>query len=168
MSVARLLHWYASCYLRRVDLPGETDPLLGALTAAGRQSPGYPMDGERPVLVVEDDEVIRAFVIATLGAEGYPVVGTTNGAEALECVRQYTPRVIVLDLNMPIMDGRAFLAAYRALPGPHAPVILCTATYRCEEVAEQLAADGCLPKPFDLNDLLAEVVRFTSAALHAS
>ena len=135
--------------------------MLSAAPAVGRHSAGHPLEGEKPVLVVEDDEVIRAFVIATLGAEGYPVVGTTNGAEALECVSQYTPRVIVLDLNMPIMDGRA-------LPGPHAPVILCTATYRCEEVAEQLAADGCLPKPFDLDDLLAEVGRFTSSALHAS
>ncbi len=142
--------------------------MLSAAPAVGRHSAGHPLEGEKPVLVVEDDEVIRAFVIATLGAEGYPVVGTTNGAEALECVRQYTPRVIVLDLNMPIMDGRAFLAAYRALPGPHAPVILCTATYRCEEVAEQLAADGCLPKPFDLDDLLAAVGRFTSSALPAS
>ncbi|HXI17678.1 MAG TPA: response regulator [Chloroflexota bacterium] len=142
--------------------------MLEAPTAAGRHASGYPMDREQPVLVVEDDEVIRTFVLATLGAEGYPVVGTANGAAALECVRQCTPSVIVLDLNMPIMDGRAFLAAYRALPEPHAPVILCTASYRCEEVATQLATDGCLPKPFDLEDLLAAVGQFASSARPAS
>ncbi len=117
---------------------------------------------DAPVLVVEDDASIRSIISAVLTIEDYAVVTAANGAEALEQVCHHQPSAILLDLNMPVLDGAAFLAAYRALPGPHAPVIVCSATYCCEELAHQLGADGCLPKPYDIEDLLATLRRFTS------
>ena len=117
---------------------------------------------DAPVLVVEDDASIRHIISAVLTIEDYSVVTAANGAEALEQVCHHHPSAILLDLDMPVLDGAGFLAAYRAMPGPHAPVIVCSATHCSEELAHQLGADGCLPKPFDTEDLLATLRSLTS------
>ena len=111
------------------------------------------------MLVVEDDPSIRALMVATLTEDGFGVEAVGDGAEALEYVRQSPPALIVLDLSMPVMDGRAFLRAYRELAGELAPVIVCTALHHPEEEARLVAADACLPKPFDLDDLAGAVRR---------
>jgi CheY-like chemotaxis protein len=67
--------------------------------------------------------------------------------------------VILLDMKMPVMDGRAFAGAYRALPGPHAAVVVMTAADNPRNCSEAVCADGWLAKPFDVDDLLAEIRR---------
>ena len=109
------------------------------------------------MLVVEDDPAIRALIVATLTEDGYRVAAVDDGAAALEYVRHLSPGLIVLDLSMPIMDGRAFLSAYRELVAQPAPVVVCTALTHPEEEARLVGADACLPKPFDLDDLAAVV-----------
>jgi DNA-binding response OmpR family regulator len=111
------------------------------------------------VLVVEDDPAIRALMVATLSEDGFAVEAVTDGAEALAYVRGCRPALIVLDLSMPVMDGREFLRTYRALAGETAPVIVSTALTHPEEEAQRLGAEACLPKPFDLDDLVAMVRR---------
>ena len=73
-----------------------------------------PVVQTKRVLVVEDDETLRTTVAEALEDEGYQVITATNGAEALRLVRAAEPDAIVLDLMMPVMDGRAFLEASRA------------------------------------------------------
>jgi CheY-like chemotaxis protein len=113
----------------------------------------------RPVLVVDDDESIRESVAMFLIDEGYPVAVAGDGDEALERVAERSPALILLDIRMPRMNGIEFAAAYRALPGPHAPIVVMTAGRDARQRAEEIGADGYLAKPFDLDDLVAAVAR---------
>jgi two-component system chemotaxis response regulator CheY len=115
------------------------------------------MSATRPILVVDDDPGIREFVDLALSDEGYQVVTATDGAAALEVLAQHFPAIILLDMRMPIMDGWEFARMYRERPGPHAPIVVVTAAREATDRAAQIAADGVLPKPFRLAELL-EVV----------
>lgn len=106
------------------------------------------------VLVVDDHAAIRELVRAALEGVGYAVREAGDGAEALRLVREGPPDLILLDIGMPVMDGRRFLAAYHRGPGPHAPVVLMTAAENLEADAAAGAA-GHLPKPFGVAELLA-------------
>lgn len=133
-----------------------------------RQNPGDPFskDGataedntkRRPILVVDDDETILSSIEFLLDEEGYAVVTALNGQDALRCAAQHHPRLILLDMKMPVMDGWAFAAAYRQQPGPHAPIIVMTAARDTRTRAAEINADGYIAKPFDLDKLL-DIVR---------
>jgi two-component system, chemotaxis family, chemotaxis protein CheY len=112
------------------------------------------------VLVVDDDESIRSVVTAALQEEGYDVLEATNGAAALEIVRQLYPVVILLDMWMPVMNGWEFVRQYRALPGPHAPIVVMTAAVDAKRRGAEIAADGVLAKPFELDSLLDTVASY--------
>jgi CheY-like chemotaxis protein len=111
------------------------------------------------VLLVEDDGNIRSFERAVLEECGYEVLEAENGAVALVLVAQWPPDVIVLDINMPVMDGVAFAAAYGGLPGPHAPILVTTAAGFASVYGSAVGAAAALGKPFDLDDLCEEVAR---------
>jgi two-component system, chemotaxis family, chemotaxis protein CheY len=113
-----------------------------------------------PILVVDDDEGIREFVQTVLSDEGYEVRTAWHGAAALELLEQVSPSVILLDMRMPVMDGWEFARQYRERPGPHAPIIVVTAARDADDRAAQIAADGVLPKPFRLHQLLALVDQY--------
>jgi two-component system chemotaxis response regulator CheY len=113
-----------------------------------------------PILVVDDDEGIREFVQTVLSDEGYEVRTAWHGAAALELLEQVSPSVILLDMRMPVMDGWEFARQYRERPGPHAPIIVVTAARDADDRAAQIAADGVLPKPFRLHQLLELVDQF--------
>jgi CheY-like chemotaxis protein len=68
------------------------------------------------MLVVDDELDIRNIVEQVLQDAGYGVATAANGAEALNRLREQRPDGIILDLNMPVMDGKAFLSACRADP----------------------------------------------------
>ncbi len=57
------------------------------------------------VLIVDDDEMIRAFLIRLLSKQGYQVVAVKNGAEAMDYLDNHTPSLLILDIEMPVMDG---------------------------------------------------------------
>ena len=84
--------------------------------------------GQRPVLVVEDDEPTREQLDRILKKEGWNVMLATNGQEALAAVREHEPALVLLDLMMPIMDGFEFLDHFRQdARFTHTPVIILTA-----------------------------------------
>ena len=116
----------------------------------------------RPILVVEDDEAILRSIEQILSDEGYMVAAAPNGKEALELVKRAQPRLILLDMKMPVMDGWAFAAAYREHCGPHAPIIVLTAAHDSGARAAEIAAAGYIAKPFDLDKLLDLVRRYAS------
>jgi two-component system chemotaxis response regulator CheY len=117
-------------------------------------------------LVVDDAPSMRSVVGATLRQEGYDVTEAGNGQEAL--IRAAgLPRldVVICDLNMPIMNGLAFIQKLRAQPARRfTPILLLTTEQRPEEKekAKQAGATGWLTKPFDpkaLAGVLARVIK---------
>lgn len=114
----------------------------------------------RPILVVEDDEVILSTLEFLLAEEGYAVILAPNGKAALEQAARHPPCLILLDMKMPVMDGWAFATAYRQSPGPHAPILVMTAAQDSRSRADEIAAAGVIAKPFDIDHLLALVRRF--------
>jgi len=114
------------------------------------------------ILVVDDDTSIRSFVEMALDSEGYAVSTATNGAQALAVTDQVQPDLILLDMRMPIMDGWTFARRYREQGGPKAPIVVITAATDAGERAAEIQADGFLGKPFDLDELLGLVSRYTT------
>jgi len=109
--------------------------------------------------VVDDDRDIGELVRMALVDEGYDVVLASNGAAALDASQVQPFDIILLDMRMPVMDGWTFARTYRALPGPHAPVIVVTAARDASERAAEINADGFLAKPFSLDELFDTVSR---------
>jgi CheY-like chemotaxis protein len=69
-----------------------------------------------PVLIVEDDASIRDVLADVLADEGYPTLMAEHGADALTCLEQTRPCLILLDLMMPVLDGFGVRAIQRATP----------------------------------------------------
>lgn len=115
------------------------------------------------VLVVDDDAAIRQFIQMALEGDGYEVTTAGDGREALESARTAPPRVILLDMRMPIMDGWAFTREYRSTPPPHAPIVVLTAARDAGESAGDVQADAFLAKPFNLRELLGLVGRLVGS-----
>jgi DNA-binding response OmpR family regulator len=115
------------------------------------------------ILVVDDDAGIRDTVALILTAEGYHVRTAADGAEALQLAAADPPDVVVLDLILPTLDGRATCARLRERSGGPR-VIIMTAGRRAAREARALRADGFLKKPFDVGELLALIGRWVPTA----
>ena len=118
------------------------------------------MSAPARVLLVDDDEGIREFVSLVLADEGYEVLVAPHGVVALELLETARPAVILLDMRTPVMDGPTFVGAYRGRPGPHAPIVVLTASRDAADDAAEIDADGYLAKPFELDDLLRLVRQY--------
>jgi two-component system chemotaxis response regulator CheY len=114
-------------------------------------------------LIVDDSRIIRKVARRIVEGLGYEVDEAADGAEALAYCTGAMPDVLLIDWNMPVMDGLSFLRRLRGLPGGDRPkVLFCTIETRPDRIAEALAAgaDDYVMKPFDgeiLQSKLAEV-----------
>jgi DNA-binding response OmpR family regulator len=117
--------------------------------------------GPARILVVDDDPALLTSLARMLTSEGFAVDVATDGAEGLTRARARRPTLVLLDLRMPVLDGAAFLAAFRALPaGAAVPVILITGSQDTAAARRRIDPRGVvllLPKPFELDTLLAAV-----------
>jgi CheY-like chemotaxis protein len=112
------------------------------------------------VLVVDDDDDIKALIREVLEEEGYAVVTATGGA-AVPLAVDARPAVVLLDLMMPVMDG--YEVGRRLRADPHTadvPIIVMSASTRAWQAVSQIGADGYLEKPFDLTMLLRTVAAY--------
>jgi DNA-binding response OmpR family regulator len=110
------------------------------------------------LLLVDDDVSITGQVGAFLERAGYRVHCEADGARVLEKVKSFNPDLVILDVLLPGMDGRAVLRALRD-HGDHRPVILLTKVGKASERALALeeGADDYLNKPFSSRELLARI-----------
>ena len=121
-----------------------------------------PLD-PKTCLIVDDSRIIRKVARRILEDLGFEVDEAADGAEALTYCMGAMPHVVLLDWQMPVMDGLSFLRRLRDLPGGRAPkVLFCTIETRAERIAEALSAgaDDYVMKPFDgeiLHSKFAEV-----------
>lgn len=114
-----------------------------------------------PILVVEDVPNILELLTVTLRFKGYPVVAAANGQEALACIRQERPALVITDILMPKMDGFQFVQTLRTDPKTsQIPIIFLSATYVTQEdkdFALKLGAIRFLEKPVDAEDFLLTI-----------
>ena len=118
------------------------------------------MQGERAarVLIVDDDDSIRDVVSMALGLEGCDVRTARDGQDALNVAHVWRPDLIILDLNMPVMDGWTFRIEQRRTPTlAGIPVIVTSAGQNLQVRREMLEPCTYLPKPFELDELYQAV-----------
>ena len=108
------------------------------------------------ILVVDDDQDLRRMLALALADEGYDVRAAADGRAALALLATWQPRVIVLDLMMPVLDGWGFRARQLATPGAaDVPVIVLSAARDLR--VEVLRPAAVVPKPFNLESFLETV-----------
>ena len=121
------------------------------------------LDAPKPrVAVAEDDPAILELVTVRLQLAGYEVAYARDGLEALAIMPGFRPHAMVLDINMPRLDGFGVLAAMRERPAlAGLPVLVLTARNAAPDVqrARALGAADYLSKPFDDAQLLVRVRR---------
>jgi two-component system, chemotaxis family, chemotaxis protein CheY len=103
-------------------------------------------------LVVDDSSVIRKVARRILEGLDFQISEAENGQEAITACREHIPDAILLDWNMPKMDGYEFLRALRRLPGGDKPkVVFCTTENDVAHIARALhaGANEYIMKPFD-------------------
>jgi CheY-like chemotaxis protein len=155
----------------------QSDELLLRLAMACRRNPssavvaskkvGFQAAETRPrvatntrIVAVDDDPIILALLATTFRKNGMECETANNGGDALRLIRQQTPSVVVLDVNMPGVDGFEVLSAIRSEDLP-IQVVLLTARQQEHDVLRgfQLGADDYLVKPFSPPELLARINR---------
>lgn len=112
------------------------------------------------VLVVDDDASIRELITLALEDDGHEVLTASEGESALAMIPEVAPDVILLDTRMPVMDGHEFALRYQQQNDCRAPLIVLTALDDPQTTAEEIGADGYLPKPFDLSELTSVVNQY--------
>jgi two-component system chemotaxis response regulator CheY len=103
-------------------------------------------------LVVDDSSVIRKVARRILEDLSFEITEAEDGAQALDVCRKEMPSAILLDWNMPVMDGLEFLAQLRREPGGEKPkVVFCTTENDVAHIAKAMraGADEYIMKPFD-------------------
>jgi DNA-binding response OmpR family regulator len=109
------------------------------------------------VLVVDDDAIVRGLICHALEDDGLSVVAAENGRVALEQAALVRPRLIVLDVSLPIVAGSGVAAGVREIVSPDVPILVITADGHPLEKARALGAYASLSKPFDVDELVALV-----------
>lgn len=113
------------------------------------------------ILIVDDDEMLRALLQYRLEADGHDIMALEDGGQVLETLATYRPDLLVLDAMMPVMDGFEILRRLKTGPRPDpTPVIMLTALKREADVvgALDLGAADYLSKPF-IPDELSQRIR---------
>jgi CheY-like chemotaxis protein len=139
-----------------IDL-GHRSEVEEVTVIAGDQSPDA--GSRRPVLVVDDEPAIRELIVDILGQHGFRVATAANGEEALRSIEAILPSVVLLDMYMPLLDGRGVVDAVRRR-GLDLPIVVMTAGPSAERWAKALQADGYLRKPFDIASVIDVASRF--------
>ena len=111
----------------------------------------------RSVLIVEDEPAIRGLVSLLLEGEGYVVDGASDGQEAFTKLRRQPPDALVVDLDLPIMNGCDLVRACRSDEDVrHIAIIAISAVYG-SHIMQELDVQAFLSKPFSLDALLHEL-----------
>lgn len=103
-------------------------------------------------LVVDDSSTVRRVIMQIIQPIGFELSEAENGEEAMNLIQMQMPDVILLDWNMPVMDGITFLRQFRSLPNSQkCKVIFCTTMNDLPQIEEALdaGADEYIMKPFN-------------------
>jgi DNA-binding response OmpR family regulator len=107
------------------------------------------------ILVVDDDEAVRIGLRGVLLSEGYEVSTACNGREAVELFQGVKIALILVDINMPVLNGWGMIGVLRAL-SPGTPIIMITARPDQRTIARTAGVE-LMEKPLDIPHLLARI-----------
>ncbi len=128
--------------------------VMAALHSVRRRKP-------RPILVVDDDSAIRDIERQILADHGFRVVEARDGAEAMRAIDLEPPALIVLDVQMPGVDGPTFARELRTRLR-RVPLVILTGVPDPKREADRCNAEAFLRKPFDADELVRIVRKFAS------
>ncbi|MEA2244429.1 MAG: two-component system, chemotaxis family, chemotaxis protein CheY [Solirubrobacteraceae bacterium] len=121
----------------------------------------------RTVLIVDDDPFIRRLIVTTLeGVSAYVLHEAADGAQAVQAAAREAPRLVFLDIDMPVLDGIEACRQMRAVPAMEgAKIVMLTASAEdsTRDRAEEAGADYFLTKPFSPLELLRLVAELDGA-----
>jgi chemosensory pili system protein ChpA (sensor histidine kinase/response regulator) len=136
---------------------------IGVTTKPGKEASVKPLVTQPLIMVVDDSLTVRKITSRMLLRAGYQVVTATDGVDALEKLEEYTPSVMLLDIEMPRMDGFALAKQLRRDPKTvDMPIIMITSRTadKHREYAMQLGVNTYLGKPYQEDDLLQNIADF--------
>jgi CheY-like chemotaxis protein len=113
-----------------------------------------------PILVIEDHDDTRQMMATLIGHYGFDVATAGNGRQGLEQLQQLRPRLVLLDLMMPVMTGWEFREAQLSLQDRQlaaVPVVLLTAAPGADQIAKQLGINDIIRKPIDIDHVVTIV-----------
>ena len=122
-----------------------------------------PTDSKGTILYVEDNVDNRTLVRRILLSEDYDLIEAVNAVDALRVLENTKPDLILMDINMPDMDGYTLTSKIKAIPGfERIPILALTANVMRGDKEKTLEAgcDGYIQKPLDIDQLIREVERF--------
>ena len=122
-----------------------------------------PTDSKGTILYVEDNVDNRTLVRRILLSEDYNLIEAVNAADALRVLENTKPDLILMDINMPDMDGYTLTSKIKTIPGfERIPILALTANVMRGDKEKTLEAgcDGYIQKPLDIDQLIREVERF--------
>lgn len=114
------------------------------------------------VLVVDDEPQVVWMLQFSLEAEGFETFAARDGRSALDELREHHPKLMLLDVMMPIMDGWSVLEQIQELPEDERPrvvVVSARSSLRDRAKATELGADAFVPKPFNVDELIGVLHR---------
>lgn len=117
----------------------------------------------RKILIVEDNDQNRLLLKDVLAYHGFTVLEAADGVQGVRMAREYRPELIFMDLQMPVMDGYAAIAAIKADPATRHIRIIALTSYAMKGDREKVLAAGAdeyLAKPLDTRELPGIVRRF--------
>jgi two-component system, cell cycle response regulator DivK len=117
------------------------------------------------ILVVEDQPDNRKILRDVFARTDYEIIETENGEEALAAIARERPDLILMDIQLPIMDGYAATRRIKADPALRAIPIIAVTSYALsgeEKKAREAGCDDYIPKPYSPRELLAKVGQYLS------
>jgi CheY-like chemotaxis protein len=115
----------------------------------------------KTILVVDDEPIVVEITKRKLEERGYEVLTAGNGIEAFECLKSKIPDLILLDIQMPTMNGYTFIMEKVKIPEYlNIPVVVLTAYNEMEPLFKRHNIKAYLLKPLKLQDLMDKVTEF--------
>ena len=117
------------------------------------------------ILVVEDQPDNRKIIRDVFAPSGYEIIEAENGEEALAAIAKARPDLILMDIQLPIMDGYTATRRIKADPALHSIPIIAVISYALSGEEKKARAAGCddyIPKPYSPRELLAKVRQYLS------
>ena len=123
------------------------------------------LENKGTIMYVEDNPDNRLLVKRILLSEDYALLEATDATEALDVLKTARPDLILMDINMPDMDGYTLTAKIKSMPGfERVPILAVTANVMRGDKEKTLEAgcDGYIQKPLDIEELTREIEKFIS------